>query len=99
MSGVCYPDSLIGNIPNLYYYAANNPSEATIAKRRSYANTISYLTPPAENAGLYKGLKELKELISSYQVRRDPETAAFFRPAPLVSPFAGHGRLRLAVPR
>lgn len=69
MSGVCYPDNLIGNIPNLYYYAANNPSEATIAKRRSYANTISYLTPPAENAGLYKGLKELKELISSYQVR------------------------------
>jgi magnesium chelatase subunit H len=68
MSGVCYPDSLIGVIPNLYYYAANNPSEATIAKRRSYANTISYLTPPAENAGLYKGLKELKELISSYQV-------------------------------
>ena len=71
MSGVCYPDSLIGSIPNLYYYAANNPSEATIAKRRSYANTISYLTPPAENAGLYKGLKELKELISSYQSMRD----------------------------
>jgi magnesium chelatase subunit H len=71
MSGVCYPDSLIGSIPNLYYYAANNPSEATIAKRRSYANTISYLTPPAENAGLYKGLKELKELISSYQSMRE----------------------------
>jgi magnesium chelatase subunit H len=71
MSGVCYPDALIGTIPNLYYYAANNPSEATIAKRRSYANTISYLTPPAENAGLYKGLKELKELIASYQSMRD----------------------------
>ncbi|WP_204106360.1 MULTISPECIES: magnesium chelatase subunit H [Spirulina sp. CCY15215] len=67
MSGECYPDSLIGSIPNLYYYAANNPSEATIAKRRSYAATISYLTPPAENAGLYKGLKELSELIGSYQ--------------------------------
>jgi magnesium chelatase subunit H len=71
MSGGCYPDSLIGNLPNLYYYAANNPSEATIAKRRSYANTISYLTPPAENAGLYKGLKELKELIASYQSMRE----------------------------
>lgn len=71
MSGGCYPDALIGNIPNLYYYAANNPSEATIAKRRSYANTISYLTPPAENAGLYKGLKELKELIASYQSLRE----------------------------
>lgn len=57
MSGMCFPDSLISTIPNIYYYAANNPSEATIAKRRSYANTISYLTPPAENAGLYKGLK------------------------------------------
>ncbi|MCJ8279710.1 MAG: cobaltochelatase subunit CobN, partial [Rivularia sp. ALOHA_DT_140] len=71
MSGECYPDSLIGTIPNLYYYAANNPSEATIAKRRSYAETISYLTPPAENAGLYKGLKELSELIGSYQTLKD----------------------------
>ncbi|TVT97973.1 hypothetical protein EJB05_56744, partial [Eragrostis curvula] len=71
MSDTCFPDSLIGNIPNIYYYAANNPSEATVAKRRSYANTISYLTPPAENAGLYKGLKQLSELISSYQSLKD----------------------------
>ncbi|CAN0173972.1 unnamed protein product, partial [Laminaria digitata] len=71
MSGACYPDRLINSIPNLYYYAANNPSEATIAKRRSYAATISYLTPPAENAGLYKGLKELGELVASYQGLRD----------------------------
>ncbi|NET04747.1 MAG: magnesium chelatase subunit H [Symploca sp. SIO2B6] len=71
MSGECYPDNLIGSIPNLYYYAANNPSEATIAKRRSYAATISYLTPPAENAGLYKGLKELSELIASYQTLKE----------------------------
>jgi len=71
MSGECYPDSLIGKIPNIYYYAANNPSEATIAKRRSYAETISYLTPPAENAGLYKGLQELNELIGSYQTLKD----------------------------
>merc|ERR1719149_410613 len=70
MAGTCYPDRLAGTIPNLYYYAANNPSEATIAKRRSYATTISYLTPPAENAGLYKGLKELGELVSSYQSLR-----------------------------
>eukprot|EP00177_Eucheuma_denticulatum_P000624 GFKZ01001120.1.p1 GENE.GFKZ01001120.1~~GFKZ01001120.1.p1 ORF type:complete len:1464 (+),score=227.16 GFKZ01001120.1:509-4393(+) len=71
MSGDCYPDRLINSIPNVYYYAANNPSEATIAKRRSYAGTISYLTPPAENAGLYKGLKELSELVASYQGQKD----------------------------
>ena len=71
MSGGCYPDCLIQSIPNLYYNAANNPSEATIAKRRSYATTISYLTPPAENAGLYKGLKELGETVGSYQTLRE----------------------------
>ena len=72
MSGMCFPDNLIGTIPNLYYYAANNPPpRPTIAKRRSYAETISYLTPPAENAGLYKGLKELSELIGSYQGNKE----------------------------
>jgi len=81
MSGQCYPDRLINSIPNLYFYAANNPSEATIAKRRSYAATISYLTPPAENAGLYKGLKELSDLIKSYQELRDNEA----RGGPIVS--------------
>ena len=66
MSGTCYPDQLINSLPSAYLYAANNPSKATIAKHQSYSATVSYLTPPAENAGLYKGLKE-KELISSYQ--------------------------------
>lgn len=88
MSGACYPDRLIHSIPNLYYYAANNPSEATIAKRRSYAATISYLTPPAENAGLYKGLKELGELVSSYQGLRDNE----MRGAPIVNSIVASAR-------
>ncbi|WP_394690170.1 magnesium chelatase subunit H [Hoeflea sp.] len=60
MSGKCWPDRLIGDLPNLYLYAANNPSEGTIAKRRSAATLVSYLTPPVTNAGLYKGLSELK---------------------------------------
>merc|ERR550534_411229 len=77
MSGSCYPDRLISVLPNLYYYAANNPSEATIAERRSYASTISYLTPPAENAGLYKGLSELSDLVKSYQgLRENPQRGA-----------------------
>merc|ERR1719253_1216692 len=76
MSGGCYPDRLISVLPNLYYYAANNPSEATIAKRRSYASTISYLTQPAENAGLYKGLQELSELVKSYQQMREQNERA-----------------------
>ncbi|MEL7428658.1 MAG: cobaltochelatase subunit CobN, partial [Pseudomonadota bacterium] len=60
MSADCWPDRLIEALPNFYLYAANNPSEATIAKRRSAATLVSYLTPPLAHAGLYKGLNELK---------------------------------------
>ena len=62
LSENCWPDRLIGELPNIYIYSVNNPSEGTIAKRRSYAELISYLTPPIENAGLYRGLAALKEL-------------------------------------
>jgi magnesium chelatase subunit H len=37
MSGSCWPDRLIGDLPNFYLYASNNPSEGTIAKRRAAA--------------------------------------------------------------
>jgi len=69
---MCYPDQLINSLPLVYLYATDNLSEATIAKRWSYSATVSYLTPPAKNAGLYKGLKE-KELISSHQGLRENE--------------------------
>ncbi len=60
MSGACWPDRLIADMPNVYLYAANNPSEGTIAKRRAQATLVSYLTPPVVEAGLYRGLSELK---------------------------------------
>ena len=64
LSAECWPDRLIGELPNFYIYSVNNPSEGTIAKRRSYAELISYLTPPIENAGLYKGLAHRVSRIS-----------------------------------
>ncbi|QIG54697.1 magnesium chelatase subunit H [Altererythrobacter sp. BO-6] len=60
LSGECWPERLIGDLPNFYLYAANNPSEGILAKRRSGATLVSYLTPPLAKAGLYKGLGELK---------------------------------------
>jgi len=71
LSDQCWPDRLIGEFPNIYIYSVNNPSEGSIAKRRSYAELISYLTPPIENAGLYKGLAALKELLGAYRQARD----------------------------
>ncbi|MEL6324117.1 MAG: magnesium chelatase subunit H, partial [Pseudomonadota bacterium] len=67
LTAKCWPDYLIDDVPNIYFYAANNPSEATIAKRRSAATTVTYLTPPVIEAGLYKALLDLKELIQRWQ--------------------------------
>jgi magnesium chelatase subunit H len=71
LSASCWPDRLTGDLPNLYIYSVNNPSEGTIAKRRSYAELVSYLTPPIENAGVYKELATLKELLHAYRRTED----------------------------
>ena len=67
MSGTCWPDRLIDDLPNVYLYASNNPSEGAIAKRRSGATLISYLTPPIAQAGLYKGLNDLKASLERWR--------------------------------
>ncbi|HCX31352.1 MAG TPA: hypothetical protein DHU55_16520 [Blastocatellia bacterium] len=79
LSDECWPDRLIGELPNIYIYSVNNPSEGSIAKRRSYAELISYLTPPIENAGLYRGLSTLRDLLMSYrQANNDAEREHLF---------------------
>jgi magnesium chelatase subunit H len=67
LSGDCWPDRLICDLPNLYLYASNNPSEGTIAKRRAAATLVSYMTPPIANAGLYRGLVDLKGSIERWR--------------------------------
>ena len=79
LSDQCWPDRLIGELPNIYVYSVNNPSEGSIAKRRSYAELVSYLTPPIENAGLYKDLATLKDLVMAYrQTSDEAEQARLF---------------------
>ncbi len=70
-TGYSWSDILLGDIPNLYIYAANNPSESILAKRRGYGVLISHNVPPYGRAGLYKELMALRELIAEY--REDPE--------------------------
>ncbi|MFK7964591.1 MAG: magnesium chelatase subunit H [Burkholderiaceae bacterium] len=66
-SGKCWPDRMIGAVPNIYLYAANNPSEGALAKRRSHATLVSYLTPPVTQAGLYQGLVDLKDSVTQWR--------------------------------
>jgi len=70
-TGYSWSDILLGNLPNLYIYAANNPSESMLAKRRGYGVLISHNVPPYGRAGLYKELVALRDLISEY--REDPQ--------------------------
>jgi len=67
LSQACWPQRLLGDLPNLYLYAANNPSEGTLAKRRTAATLVSYLTPPITHAGLYSGLIELRQSIDRWR--------------------------------
>lgn len=66
-SAACWPDRLIGDLPNFYLYASNNPSEGALAKRRAGAALISYLTPPVSHAGLYRGLLDLKASLDRWR--------------------------------
>ncbi|ERT09752.1 magnesium chelatase, H subunit [Lyngbya aestuarii BL J] len=70
-TGYSWSDILLGNLPNLYIYAANNPSESILAKRRGYGVLISHNVPPYSRAGLYKELVSLRDLIAEY--REDPQ--------------------------
>jgi magnesium chelatase subunit H len=68
LSGSCWPERLLGDLPNVYLYASNNPSEGAIAKRRSAATLVSYLTPPLAESGLYRELGELKAALAAWRV-------------------------------
>ncbi|MBE9077411.1 magnesium chelatase subunit H [Romeria aff. gracilis LEGE 07310] len=78
-TGYSWSDILLGNLPNLYIYAANNPSESILAKRRGYGVLISHNVPPYGRAGLYKELMALRELIAEY--REDPQKNAVLKDA------------------
>ena len=75
LSADCWPSYLIGDLPNFYFYAANNPSEAALAKRRSAATTISYLTGSVTKADLYRSLADLKGTVERWRAL-PPEEAS-----------------------
>jgi len=70
-TGYSWSDILLGDMPNLYIYAANNPSESMLAKRRGYGVLISHNVPPYGRAGLYKELMALRDLIAEYRENPD----------------------------
>ncbi|WP_457573267.1 cobaltochelatase subunit CobN [Desulfolithobacter sp.] len=68
LSDHCYPDLAIMELPNIYPYIINDPSEGTQAKRRSFACIIDHLTPAFTNAELAEDLATVERLLQEYAV-------------------------------
>ncbi|WP_329904936.1 cobaltochelatase subunit CobN [Porphyromonas pogonae] len=67
-----WPDCLIGALPHFYYYSISNVGEGIIAKRRTHAALVSYLTPPFSESNLRAEYKGVFALIDRYHGAQDP---------------------------
>ncbi len=75
LSESCFPDILMGALPHLYLYACSNPSEGMIAKRRSHAVLVNYMTPPMIVSDLYGSFAAMETDIHNYYHLRDQSPA------------------------
>ncbi len=82
LSERCWPDLAIMELPNIYPYIINDPSEGTQAKRRGYACIIDHLTPVFTNADLYEELAVLSLRVEEYNaaVAQDPGRVNLLKP-------------------
>ena len=75
LSGSCFPDIAVGDIPYLYIYNSDNPPEGAVAKRRSYAVIVDHMQTTMTESGVYGDLKELEENIAAYRQSKVSERA------------------------
>ncbi|NYF80052.1 cobaltochelatase subunit CobN [Granulicella arctica] len=66
LSGECYPDLLLGDVPLIYPFIINDPGEGSQSKRRAHAVIVDHLTPPMTIAETYGSLAELNQLVNEY---------------------------------
>ncbi len=71
LSSEDWSDRLIGTIPHFYLYSTSNVGEAMIAKRRSYAGIVNYLTPPFLESEVRSIYKDLSDAIAAYNASTD----------------------------
>ncbi len=67
MSGSCFPDIMLGDVPHIYIYETGNCSEAMIAKRRSGAELVSYMPAVMVRSDLYGDMAKLSDSIAEYR--------------------------------
>ncbi|AAT42764.1 cobaltochelatase subunit CobN [Picrophilus oshimae] len=67
LSGSCFPEISIGTMPHIYLYSTNVPGEGIIAKRRSYAVLLDYITPPTAYGDIPDDVRKLEDLIDDFE--------------------------------
>lgn len=73
LSGDCYPDIAIDDLPHLYPYIINVPGEGMQVKRRSYGVVLDHLIPSMTLSGSYEGLAEIEDLVRQYYNSRQSD--------------------------
>lgn len=66
LSESCWPDAILGAMPNIYPFIVNDPGEGAQAKRRTQAVIIDHLMPPLTRAETYGPLRDLELLADEY---------------------------------
>ncbi|MET3713826.1 cobaltochelatase subunit CobN [Pseudomonas sp. PvP001] len=66
LSEQCWPDAILGPMPNIYPFIVNDPGEGAQAKRRTQAVIIDHLMPPLTRAETYGPLRDLELLADEY---------------------------------
>ncbi|POB12258.1 cobaltochelatase subunit CobN [Sulfobacillus sp. hq2] len=66
LSQDCFPDIVLGDLPNFYPFIVDDPGEGTQAKRRSHAVIVDHMVPPVTQAGLYDDLVKMQQLLDQY---------------------------------
>ncbi|WP_442513736.1 cobaltochelatase subunit CobN [Pseudomonas promysalinigenes] len=66
LSAECWPDALLGPLPNIYPFIVNDPGEGAQAKRRTQAVIIDHLMPPLTRAETYGPLRHLEQLADEF---------------------------------
>ncbi|MEJ8474367.1 cobaltochelatase subunit CobN [Roseibium algae] len=66
LSEGCYPEAVLGPVPNIYPFIVNDPGEGAQAKRRTSAVIVDHLTPPLTRAESHGVAGELEILLDEY---------------------------------
>ncbi|MBN1928848.1 MAG: cobaltochelatase subunit CobN, partial [Chlorobiaceae bacterium] len=67
LSGNCFSDISLGDLPNIYPYIMDVPGEGMTAKRRGRAVIIDHLTPVYRPAALTPELQRFDELLNEFR--------------------------------